>query len=129
SAPAGTKPDGLATGTRVGVGWGVGVGGSTAGGGVNVGGGPASTVCARAIGFTVGVDSTVIFTVRGRLSTKNAPATATTSSPTASAIHGSRLDGSGPGGAGRVVDMALSQPPQVPCPEDAQAAGPRSAAA
>src|SRR5690348_14173483 len=69
----------------------------------------------RAATATVGVPSKVTLTVRERLTRNAATATPITSTPTARAIQGSRLDGSGPvGGAGaaisRTTEVAGSMP-------------------
>ena len=62
-------------------------------GGTSVGGGPGDAVPA-ATGLGLGVPSTVILVVAGRLTKKKMTAAATTSKPSTRATHGQRLDGS-----------------------------------
>jgi len=85
---------GVAEGNAVAVGASVAEAGSV--GGTSVAG---TGETARAIAFTVGVPSTVTFTVRERLKKKNATAMTTIKTPNASATHGQRFDGS-PGSVG-----------------------------
>jgi hypothetical protein len=99
-------------------GTGLGVGGSSVGvgasvaeagsvGGTSVAGGPGEEVPARATGFTVGVPSTVTFTVLCRLYRKKPTAMAMISTPSTSAIQGQRFDGS-PVSAGGVGGGAVA---------------------
>jgi hypothetical protein len=87
----------------VGAGTGVALGASAAEvggvGGASVAGGPGEAVPARATGLGDGVPSTLMFTACCRLNRKNPIATRTTISPSMSASHGQRFDGS-PGWAG-----------------------------
>jgi hypothetical protein len=94
----GVAGSGVGDGTAVALGASVAEAGSV--GGTSVGGGDA--VPARATGFTVGVPSTVTLTERWRLNKKNPIAITTIRTPSASATHGHRFEGS-PGSMGSIA--------------------------